>query len=164
MIASTDTGSTGTCSAAAVQYRYWYRYEYAGFLKITCTGGTIMKVRVLVLFFNINFPGPNLHILATRPTRFWATRPQFWFMTLTTQPLEKCYKDQNHGTGPSTGSTKFTCSRDSAGFAGFCWILRCHVRRLQIRFEGTGVVRTNVYFRGKNHNRGGCTYRHVRPL
>jgi hypothetical protein len=29
-----------------------------------------------------------------------------------------------------------------------------------IRFQGTDAVRTNVYFRGKNHNGGGCTYRH----
>ena len=56
-------------------------------------------VPALVLFFNINLSGPHFQILATRPIRFWATRPQFWFMTLTTQPLEKWSKDQNHGTG-----------------------------------------------------------------
>ena len=52
----------------------------------------------LVVFFAIYATGPYFQILATRPTRFWATRPQFWFMTLTTQPLEKWHKDQNHGT------------------------------------------------------------------
>ena len=48
-----------------------------------------LQVPAPILFFNINLLGPHFQILATRPTRFWATRPQFWFMTLTTQPLEK---------------------------------------------------------------------------